>query len=320
MERLWNITGVFCVQKTPVIMFSLSNLTDSHLDFPANKKRDDSCCTQPFLISTLIIVIIMVSTLLMSVMLHEIRGINIIISIPYVMNSTCLIMSLVVIGRLIFVGSQNSISGIVAQRLNPSSYLFIIFISYLISTQCMMITLSFSNSDRGRNNQTSFCFLLSSPLFMGLILVYPLIVQRPLYDSGLLDSMASKNKINLPLKHEFQIWTFTSNELVASTFHTISVVSGIIMGFIGTVIVYHDLTEGFKIISIASIIISGLGIIGFMILGHCYPDQELYEENQYYVEKRQISITNRLRIFFEYLALSFCLLLGNIVSADLLFY
>jgi hypothetical protein len=304
---------------TPDLELGVSRYTESN-----------NSCPPAFIGSALLILLCIIITLIGTLVVSEKYGKLVYGSLILSMNWSLIVIGFPMLFLILEDGSQNSISGIVAQRLKPKPYFTILFICFLAVntsnlTSASYLDYSYRNYPDGSSalSQSSFIMLYCGPLLMCLILIYPLIVRMPLHAVGVLEALRPVNGGNIEMKafREVNVVTHTMSVRCSELTHFLSVVIGILCSWIGIIIELNNQpTPKCKIGELVFLCASILGVIAFGIWGYKYPDSDIYA-TRVGVEVAPrildaIQHKNRIRILFEFIALWSVFVSQSIIAID----
>ena len=265
---------------------------------------------------------VMITTIVTTSLFCYFDEISYYIALPMCFNFSLMLGSILIVSYLIIDGSQSSISGIVAQRLKPKSYLIIIYISVMTLSTAMLTSGSFQKYDTSKKLYVTFSFLYFGPLLMMLILIFPLIVKIHLSNSGFIESFRTNRLEIKDIDKEIDIITHTANNNCASTLHLASVFFGVVVSWIGSWLMFEYVGDKTRIVLV---VLSAVCLSSFIVF-MCMSEGE--ESNPYiinHVGVRNVQIDelklnkNRLRIFFEYMVLITTILMINIVDVNIIY-
>jgi len=304
-----------------------------HFEMGVSEYTEKSAtCPPVFYNSALIILLNVIFVVTITALLCHLDNRVVYSTLMLTSNWSLILTGLVMLIILIIDGSQNSISGIVAQRLKPKSYFAIIFICIIaVNTSNLMATMYLSyylnSGTLNQLSQISFIFLYIGPLLMCLILVYPLIVRMPLYSPGFTDSIwpDDDHKIRLDAFKKVRVVTHTRSEDCANASHFLSVLSGVGCSWTGVIIELNNQPAiGCFRTELAFLILSIIFTIAFGIHGILYRETDIHMDRGLAGDANQnkprinesIRFKNRIRITFEFFALWFVSVCQTIVVID----
>jgi hypothetical protein len=324
-------TGAVHEHHTKSHVAILDDVKDDHtrinnlnkFEIPADESvPSDKTCPLVFRNSFLIIIFNISFIFFFTGIIYKYDNIPFYVLIPIMLNWSLILTSIPMIVMLVADGTQNSVSGIVAQRLKPSSYFVILFISILAVTTSFCSSVSFINSVPTNKEEIAFPFLFSGPILMCCILIYPLIVKLPLHSIGIIESL--KGQLRLDVYDEVEIITHTRNKRCSETTHILSVFTGLSLSYVGVSIeLSAKPPKGFMIAEIIFLILSAISGVIFAYLGKGV-EQSIYTQRT--VNSRKASINaevhfnNMRRIIFEYLCLIFIIICQNLIYIEKIFW
>jgi len=291
-------------------------------DFQDHNARYSSATQCPILFTFSCVVVLcnILGIAILATMLSHFDNKPIYVGIPLSMNWTLLFTAIIVLIMLATDGTQNSISGMVAQRLKPKSYFGVIFIAILSFSSSINTAMAFQFSERDNKDQVSFIFLFAGPIMMCMILIYPLIVKTPLHNVGITESITGEN-IQLSMFGDVSIITHTGDEQCANITHFVSVGLGVILSWIGLFVSFGFVNNGTIITIIVLIAISVIALVSFAIMGRndSNPFSPKSDNEHHPRLDNKILFKNKLRILFEFVTLYLTMVSINIVSVDLIY-
>jgi hypothetical protein len=248
-------------------------------------------------------------------------------------NIACVVICLPVAISIMHDGTADSISGIIAQRLKPSSYLSVCFIMFFATSVSSLASTASDHecSKSACNDIKILIFILTylSPLFMAWILIFPLIyvttplnlgAQFALHQSG--DDLSENSVINLSPNSEFKILTHTSSESCAQVLHFLCVGSGVGCQVVSSGLYgYYEMAENpgyaYSLLVLLLIIIAS-GAVFMCMTSQASKDSNIFEGSK--EDGSTFSINNdkrkrnRVRIFFEFVCLISVILSSMLIS------